>query len=153
LNSRRPDLEIRAQFFYQLNALELRLTSKNPKRTASWNEVNDEDPNSQQVKEEIIIRNTYVNSNINKIDDIFVTRELKEKWLAKPFHKFRLQWRDQATKDQLSTLVYNGSPDYLPANDKNIPTKKLYRSILKVDLHLIKKGSEIKNFQVNDIKS
>jgi hypothetical protein len=41
----------------------------------------------------------------------------------------------------------------IPANDKNIPTKKLYRSILKVEWNFIKKGSEIKNFQVNDIKS
>jgi hypothetical protein len=39
LNSRRPDLEIRASFFYQLNTLETKLENKN--RTASWNEVSD----------------------------------------------------------------------------------------------------------------
>lgn len=133
LNSRRPDLEIRASFFYQLNALEGRLAASNPKRTASWNEVNDEDPNSAQVKEELIIRNTFMNSQIGLIDDIFVTRPLKEKWLDQPFHKFRLKWRDHTCKDPLSNVVYNGSPDYLPVTDKNIPKKQQYKSILKVD--------------------
>jgi hypothetical protein len=44
LNSRRPDLEIRASFFYQLNALETKLsTGSSKQRTASWNDLGDLD--------------------------------------------------------------------------------------------------------------
>jgi hypothetical protein len=47
LNSRRPDLEIRASFFYQLNALETKLSKLTSRRTASWNELSDPDPSSK----------------------------------------------------------------------------------------------------------
>ncbi len=67
LNSRRPDLEIRATFIHQLSAYEQRLQSQRDSApiTSKWDELS----HHHQMKgtrlfehEELILRNTFVNA-------------------------------------------------------------------------------------------
>lgn len=61
LNSRRPDLEIRATFIKQLSEYESRLKKRNlgPK-TSKWDEVAEE--NKYLESEELMLRNTFINA-------------------------------------------------------------------------------------------
>jgi hypothetical protein len=61
LNSRRPDLEIRATFIHQLSAYENRLykVGQGPK-TSKWTEISDE--NQFLESEELLLRNTFLNA-------------------------------------------------------------------------------------------
>ncbi|CAD8063128.1 unnamed protein product [Paramecium sonneborni] len=121
LNSRRPDLEIRASFFYQLNALENRMNKSGPKRTASWNELTSDESNPQHVQEELIIRNTFLNSHNGPVDEIYTNLQAKQGVLGKPTNQ-KLKWKDQMNKEniQLATLVYSGSPDFVPVSEINL---------------------------------
>ncbi|CAD8153110.1 unnamed protein product [Paramecium octaurelia] len=121
LNSRRPDLEIRASFFYQLNALENKMNKLGPKRTASWNELTTDEQNPQHVQEELIIRNTFLNSHNGPVDEIYTNLQAKQGVLGKPTNQ-KLKWRDQLNKEniQLATLVYSGSPDFVPVSEVNL---------------------------------
>lgn len=61
LNSRRPDLEIRATFIKQLSDFENRLKARGmgPK-TSKWDEISDE--NRFLESEELMLRNTFLNA-------------------------------------------------------------------------------------------
>ena len=61
LNSRRPDLEIRATFIKQLSDYENRLKARGmgPK-TSKWDEISDE--NRFLESEELMLRNTFLNA-------------------------------------------------------------------------------------------
>jgi protein-tyrosine phosphatase len=61
LNSRRPDLEIRATFINQLSAYEARMTNslKMPV-TSKWDELSNHMPTF--ACEELLLRNTFINS-------------------------------------------------------------------------------------------
>ena len=61
LNSRRPDLEIRATFIKQLSDYENRLKNKGlgPK-TSKWDEISEE--NRFLESEELMLRNTFLNA-------------------------------------------------------------------------------------------
>jgi len=61
LNSRRPDLEIRATFIHQLSAYESRLAlDKNSIITSKWDELNN--PKAPVTCEELVLRNTFINA-------------------------------------------------------------------------------------------
>ena len=61
LHSRRPDLEMNANFFNQLMSLEAKLGKLGfPPKTYNWDEVNDDLTNLES--DELVIRNTYLNS-------------------------------------------------------------------------------------------
>ncbi|CAK89956.1 unnamed protein product (macronuclear) [Paramecium tetraurelia] len=132
LNSRRPDLEIRASFFYQLNALESKMNKSGPKRTASWNELTQDEQNPQQLQEELIIRNTFLNSQNGPVDDIYTNLQSKLQVLAKACNQ-KLRWKDQLNKDnfQLATLVYSGSPDFVPTTEIKLKEDSDHQSILR----------------------
>ncbi len=105
LNSRRPDLEIRANFIQQLRDYEQRLTRLGfgPK-SASWNEfssgpypqvnphgvflVNGKD----QDKDELLLRNTFLNAQMGPI------AQLND--LAGVIKSQRLKWVDEATRNK-----------------------------------------------------
>jgi hypothetical protein len=61
LNSRRPDLEIRATFIKQLSDYESRLKQRNigPK-TSKWDEIHEE--NKFLESDELLLRNTFLNA-------------------------------------------------------------------------------------------
>ena len=69
LNSRRPDLEIRANFIHQLSAYETRLTAMGmgPK-TTKWTEVYDQA--IEYENEELLLRNTYLNAQIGPLANL-----------------------------------------------------------------------------------
>ena len=61
LHSRRPDLEMNANFFNQLMSLEVKLTKMGfAPKTYNWDEVGDDAKNFDS--EELLIRNTYLNA-------------------------------------------------------------------------------------------
>ncbi|CAK93474.1 unnamed protein product (macronuclear) [Paramecium tetraurelia] len=140
LNSRRPDLEIRASFFYQLNALESKMNKNGPKRTASWNQLTQDELNPQQLQDELIIRNTFLNSQNGPVDDIYTNLQSKlvqiqntqQSVLGKVYNQ-KIKWKDQLNKEniQLSTLVYSGSPDFVQITDTKLKEDIDYQSILK----------------------
>ena len=70
LNSRRPDLEMRPSFLAQLQQYENRLYAKGigPK-TKRWNELSDTSV-PELENEELILRNTYMNSQQGPIVDL-----------------------------------------------------------------------------------
>ncbi|CAD8063880.1 unnamed protein product [Paramecium sonneborni] len=132
LNSRRPDLEIRASFFYQLNALENRMTMQGPKRTASWNELTSDEQNPTQMQEELIIRNTFLNSHNGPVDEIYTNLQAKQGVLLKVTNQ-KLKWKDQINKENISlaTIVYSGSPDFVPVSEINLKADPITPPILK----------------------
>ncbi|CAD8109745.1 unnamed protein product [Paramecium sonneborni] len=132
LNSRRPDLEIRASFFYQLNSLESRLNKLGPKRTASWNELTQDELNPQQLQEELIIRNTFLNSQNGPVDDIYTNLQSKLQVLGKIYNQ-KIKWKDQLNKENilLATLVYTGSPDFISTSHIRVKEDTDCQSILK----------------------
>lgn len=69
LNSRRPDLEIRATFIHQLSAYEARLQQqlKLP-ITSKWDEISN--PRTNFECEELVLRNTFVNAQMGPLADL-----------------------------------------------------------------------------------
>jgi len=101
LNSRRPDLEIKAAFIHQLTAFENRLIGRNlgPK-TSKWTEVFDKTINDFE-NEELLLRNTYLNAQMGPFADFSAAG-------AKPNEKPpKIKWVDETTKNQknLATLI------------------------------------------------
>jgi protein-tyrosine phosphatase len=61
LNSRRPDLEIRATFIHQLSAYEARLVNSLKNQISQkWDELSNKEPT--YACEELLLRNTFINS-------------------------------------------------------------------------------------------
>ena len=124
LHSRRPDLEIRASFFSQMNKLETRITSKGGILYNSWDDLNED-----QVlrEEELIIRNTFLNSKQNKPSiDEFMGLGIK-KYMNKGYQKrMNLNWVDEVFRDKsrLTTEIKQK-----PLN--NYKTSKVKKTILK----------------------
>ena len=86
LNSRRPDLEIRATFINQLSAYEARLSNQlNSQISSKWDELSNARPTF--ACEELLLRNTFVNSQMgpilppNKDDKNLIQKPRKIKWL------------------------------------------------------------------------
>ena len=66
LNSRRPDLEIRASFIKQLSEYESRLKKRGlGPQTSKWDEICDE--NKFLESEELMLRNTFLNAQSGPI--------------------------------------------------------------------------------------
>ena len=81
LNSRRPDLEIRATFIQQLSMYEVRLKNiYGMQVTSNWEEMSEAAPTF--ASEELVLRNTFVNSQTGPmpppaVDDTNDTTEEK----------------------------------------------------------------------------
>ncbi|TNV72288.1 hypothetical protein FGO68_gene11213 [Halteria grandinella] len=77
LNSRRPDLEIRATFIHQLSAYETRLQGQRdaPGITSKWDEISTFDNQGKKTgakmleNEELVLRNTFVNAQMGPLAD------------------------------------------------------------------------------------
>lgn len=74
LNSRRPDLEIRATFIHQLSAYESRLQLQRdaPPITSKWDEISHQNQmrgTKMLEHEELILRNTFVNAQMGPLAD------------------------------------------------------------------------------------
>lgn len=125
LNSRRPDLEIRASFVSQLADFEQKLIAQNRgPQTANWNEVADKDVALNKDKfypdEELILRNTFLNAQLGFSRSF--DRSKPEPTHIPPvqpedFAQSRLRWIDnnEDNKDKLRT---NNSEDDLVCKHK-----------------------------------
>lgn len=123
LNSRRPDLEIRAAFVSQLADFEQKLISQGRgPQTAHWNEVADNqivlDKNRFYPDEELILRNTFLNAQLgfNKSyeksrDTSQATKQENETSEADPTQG-RIKWIDD-NQDKKDILRTNHSDDDL----------------------------------------
>lgn len=77
MNSRRPDLEIRATFVHQLTDYEKRLKNRNMGPiTEKWTEIFEQ--TNQFENEELLLRNTYMNAQVGAFAD-FIACGVKEK--------------------------------------------------------------------------
>lgn len=108
LNSRRPDLEIRATFIHQLSAYEQRLQQKfkDKKFTSAWEDLSDERP--YITSEELILRNTFINARMGPLADLRVNASKNG---VKKIKEFKLKWIDEIDRDR------KGKKDGLKAND------------------------------------
>lgn len=90
LNSRRPDLEIRASFIQQLNMFETFLTrcGFGPK-TQDWNEIFEK--NFYLENEELLLRNTFLNARMGPLVDYSNNNKLSNKSRVRE----RLVWADE----------------------------------------------------------
>ena len=125
LNSRRPNLEMRASFIHQLAAYESRLLRKPQAAYSSkWTEVFEGSGKSVFENEELLLRNTYLNSQAGPPANVRFGQSNVKKTQ-------RLRWADNGTGNK-SKLERQGSENDMQSHlkksqDANAPT----RSILK----------------------
>ncbi len=101
LNSRRPDLEIRANFIHQLTAHENRLVSTGlgPK-TSKWTEVFEK--TNEFENEELLLRNTYLNAQMGPFADFSISAADRPR-------PSKVRWVDDSSKEKfpLATVIGN----------------------------------------------
>jgi len=96
LNSRRPDLEIRANFIHQLTDYESRLATQGiGSKTSKWTEVSEK--TNEFENEELLLRNTYLNAQMGPFAD-FTN-------LPNYSRSCKLRWQDEKSPLPLSTFV------------------------------------------------
>lgn len=111
LNSRRPDLEIRATFIHQLTAYENRLVSQGigPK-TSKWTEVHDK--TNKFENEELLLRNTYLNAQMGPFADFSATAN-------EPGKQVKIKWVDTDSKQKILLATVIGAEETTSsANDE-----------------------------------
>ena len=87
LNSRRPDLEIRATFIHQLSAYEARLANSLKLPISSkWDELSNKRPT--YTCEELVLRNTFMNSQMGPIANLEPQEKDKDR-------KRAIKWLDE----------------------------------------------------------
>lgn len=135
LNSRRPDLEIRATFIHQLSAYEARLANsiKLPV-SQKWDELSNKHPTF--ACEELLLRNTFINSQMGPITPLEASKEPRQR---------TIKWIDNdQEKTQGPMLVTSKSGDDLIVKERE-------GHITEVDNHKreVSKKSAIKQFKLD----
>jgi len=112
LNSRRPDLEIRANFIHQLTAYENRLVSQGlgPK-TSKWTEVFEKTNDFEN--EELLLRNTYLNAQMGPFVDYSLTSD-------KP-RPAKIKWIDDNPKSKMPLATEIGTEEPKQINIQTAP--------------------------------
>ncbi|EGR28590.1 hypothetical protein IMG5_172640 [Ichthyophthirius multifiliis] len=107
LNSRRPDLEIRATFFHQLQEFEAQIIQSGlGKFSGNWNqeELIEHFENEEDYKDAILLRNTYLNSkNINLTNNFNLynaVQNQKQKKIKKFFGRTKFCFKKNKIKLQ-----------------------------------------------------
>lgn len=143
LNSRRPDLEIRATFIHQLSLYEARLQNLyNLHISCKWDELSNSNPT--YACEELLLRNTFINSQMGPLPQPSTEDE------RVPARKAAIKWIDQkeglSEEEKKRGLVTNKSSEDL--------NNKKAEDLTPVDVHRdatkqvgIKKT--IKNFKLD----
>ncbi len=127
LNSRRPDLEIRATCIHQLSAYEQRLQHKfnATKFTSKWDELSDERP--YITSEELILRNTFINAQMGPLADFRIPKGHQKQQT--------LKWIDEVDKNKPDGLRVNSFEEDL-LRKKDPP---------KIKIHYEKSKEDVKN--------
>ena len=122
LNSRRPDLEIRASFFHQLNDLETRLSRSGlGAKSSNWNETNE----NSFIEGEVVIRNTFLNSKNMPLAEIYLNQNFYLNKEVKP----KINWVDENARNSRNLTSF--FPEKLE-NVNKFRGQNYVRSILKV---------------------
>ena len=154
LNMRMPEFDIRATFIHQLAAYENRLIARGLEpKTVDWTEVFDQ---SEFDNEELMLTNTYLNSQIGPIVeytvDDFMDKKGKLRWADENKKKLTtiIEEKSKISKQTSLTLIRNNSNEHKHKrtnSDKNhlvkIPQKKI-----TITTHKPKK--EKKNFKMKE---
>ncbi|CAD8207411.1 unnamed protein product [Paramecium pentaurelia] len=110
LNSRRPDLEIRASFYHQLTQLESKLSKKGEGGlSSSWQPQEEQDLPLEE--DEKLLRNTFMNAKSSSVDSCWLDRRLFNQYLNE--NRVRtITWADE-------TLVKKSQKKIKSSNTKN----------------------------------
>ncbi len=104
LNSRRPDLEIRANFIHQLTSYENHLVSQGAgPKTSKWTEVYEK--TNEFENEELLLRNTYLNAQMGPFADFSAGGDR-----GRPA---KVKWTDTDTREKptLATVIEDPATD------------------------------------------
>jgi len=126
---KRTDLEIRANFFKQLTEIEPQIIKMSKGIVSTnWNEIFDDPKNLGS--EELILRNTFLNTRISKIEDLKVPTT-KEKVISSK----TISWCDEGLSNLPISQIY--AECMLSGKNEQCSTTKLgthdIKSILKVN--------------------
>ncbi|KAL4492919.1 hypothetical protein ABPG72_020698 [Tetrahymena utriculariae] len=150
LNSRRPDLEIRSSFFQQLTNLskKLQITGSGA-MIQDWNEIS-YFPNGIVNVEELIIRNTFLNSRNAPVADIFSDEQIQLQMMRKE-KKDKLTWNDIHHNRDLHVAVFPNLDTFNPIQHYRSSSlnKKSIKSCLKGSNKHSRVGSEGAMLQQN----
>ncbi len=121
LNSRRPDLEIRANFIHQLTSYENHLVSQGmgPK-TSKWTEVFER--TNEFENEELLLRNTYLNAQMGPFADFSMAADRNR--------PPKVRWVDAASPAGLATFIGEDDSAAAPA-----PSEREVIPIIKSRIH------------------
>jgi len=120
LNSRRPDLEIRATFIHQLSLYEARLQNLyNLHISCKWDELSNQQPT--YACEELLLRNTFINSQMGPLPP-----PIEEQASSKPR---AIKWIDEGSEknEKKNGLVTNKSSEDL--------THKVAANLTPIETH------------------
>lgn len=150
LNARRPDLEIRASFFHQLNQLESRLLkSGQGAYSSSWDPAQEQDLKLEQ--DENLLRNTFQNSKQSPPAEYWIDRQLFQQCLNDKKQR-KLQWADELRKKLCSFIGGNQNRALTPQKKvKSGAGKSILKNILGVDPITQIAASKINNINGNII--
>jgi len=143
LNSRRPDLEIRASFVSQLADFEQKLIAQNRgPQTGNWNEVANTkitlDKNLFFPDEELLLRNTFLNAQMGarktinpsqQIEQAKESSKVDEINTSESVHQSKLKWIDNETNNK-KILRTNNSEDDLCLKATVVPIEVHRQNIL-----------------------
>lgn len=126
LNSRRPDLEIRASFIQQLNIYEsyLNRTGNGPK-TQDWNEISE---NTFYIEnEELLLRNTFLNARMGPLVD-YNNNQYNQ--MSKHKKREKIVWADH----KRLPLVYEEADEFDLINKINVDPILIHHHVLSSQL-------------------
>ncbi|EAS06531.2 dual specificity phosphatase domain protein (macronuclear) [Tetrahymena thermophila SB210] len=155
LNTRRPDLEIRASFFHQLTALEQKLYRQGEgAKSASWQELSDE--SGRIESEELLVRNTFLNARNAPIADIFSDPQANLKALNKDI-RAKLRWKDNGLNDRTKLnyeeIPYENFEIDIKNGKKNGQKKTFVKSCLKGSGRIIRLQQNNQSVSNNDLEA
>eukprot|EP00347_Sterkiella_histriomuscorum_P021930 403332275 len=147
INSRRPNLEIRASFLQQLSAWERRTRDVYPRRTDRWDELfhqdaqvntnnkdsikdnKEEDPTNTKVQlldpayEELLLRNTFMNAQMQPVNFLQQWKEDVLTSISQSHRaRHRLRWGDNNDENLKHQLAREKSEvDFLDKDNEQLP--------------------------------
>lgn len=128
LHSRRPDLEIRANFFNQLLALESRFQKQGfGAKTYNWDEIFEE---GDDKTEEIVLKNTYTNAQAQGVADFKETDSHQKQNKLNTNHLYhRIRWVDQEGKSNKLVLLHIPPYDQIDFTKRGKPRSTLKQNV------------------------
>ena len=143
LNSRRPDLEIRATFIHQLSAYEQRLHQyfNTSAFTSKWDELSEVNP--YVTSEELILRNTFINAQMGPLANFKVPKGHQTTQLLKWIDEVEVE---RASKGKAALRANEFEDDLL-----NQQVKKKVQNHHLIDNSTVNKALRRRSFTLSQI--